>query len=165
MKKSAQQNNGFALVAVLAIVLVIAGVLIAYLMLSNRSSVTPTGESPLPPESERVNPEPTSGNSIFVDEVDPGNSVVVNEVNLSIDGYVLVMKDNEGERVEVGKSSLLKAGNHQNVVINTQALKDGDIIYIVLTDDSQKEILDQNGNIIEVQKNVGMVMSHYEYEY
>jgi len=164
MKKTAQNQSGVIELIVAVLVLVVVIAVGAFILLKN-SDTGKLGTSELPPESQRVNPDPASPNQISVSEVSPGTSVVAKEVKFADGGYVVIEKDTSSGRVYVGKSRLMGAGTYDNVSISTSSLVDGDVIYVVLQSADGTPLVDQNENTIEVQKNVGMVMSHYQGEY
>src|SRR3972149_6069504 len=112
MNKSAQNVQGFSPIILLAVVLVVAGT-IGYIFFKGNVLTNMTRQDALPPVSERVNPEPSGGNSLFVNKVSPGTAVSVEEVALEKDGYVVVIKDTKDGKVNVGKSELLMAGEDQ----------------------------------------------------
>lgn len=153
MKKPA----AFLLVTVLAIFLVGALALSQGIL---QPGTKPKGD--LPPAEERINPDPSSPNKISLGEVDPGTAVKIAGVELESEGYLVVYKDSSGKKVQAGRSQLLTAGMHSNITIATQSLKDGDVIYVTLENKSGTQIKDANGNPIEVFKNVGMAMGHYD---
>jgi len=170
MKKTCPPNNtkGFSLVIVAVLVLVLLGAGV-YLysrgrldFLSSRTAV-PTDI----PVAERINPEPLGPNTLTLGEVGPGKTVVVESVELAEDGYVVVVNDSGASAgVVMGKSALLKAGVHSQVVITlSTALVDGSVIFVRLQDKSGKDILGEAGTRIEVQKNIGDAMIYYNNEY
>lgn len=124
----------------------------------------PENKSTLPPVSERTNPEPDSKNKLYVTKVTTGSSITVDEVGMENDGYVVVYKDNGATiGAEIGRSLLLKKGTHSGITLSlTVAQKDGDVVRIRLVDKSAVSVKDDNGNIIEVQMNVGMAHGHYD---
>ena len=158
MEKSALRQNGNTKITILVLILVIIGG--AFIFRENFFSSQKVGD--LPPINKRVNPEPQSANKVFVKSVNPGTEVVVDEVEVNEDGYLYVYKDVNGSRQNVGKSELLSQGSHAMVKIITKTLKDGDIIYVSLHSLTGKEVADVNGNAIEVLKNVGLAMGHYD---
>lgn len=164
MYKSAPRTKGFSLIILLVVVLFATGAIV-YILRGSVLKSDETHSTTLPPKNERINPEPLAGDNLFVDKVDPGTRVLVKELKLQKDGYLVVTQDTVSGRVEVGRSKLLSAGNHRNVSLKTQSLKDGDVIYVGIVTKNGNQVVDANNNVVEVQKNVGMVMSHYKDEY
>lgn len=161
MKNSAQQDGNVLLIVI--VVLIIGA--IGFVLLQRNKATSELAS--LPPVDQRVNPEPQGENKIYINAADPGNKVTVDEVELGSEGYAVIYKDVlSGKRQLIGKSALLTKGSHTNVVVAlTSAIKDGDVIYTSLQYKDGSLVMDGNSNAIEMQRNVGMVMSHYEGEY
>lgn len=156
------KNEGIAslLVVVVLVALVGGGV-----YLYQKGLITLPGVTPTATDEPRINPEPTSGFSIAVGEVNPGTEVVIEAVSLSELASVAVIKDGPTQ-VTLGKTELLKAGDHTNLTIKLSGrINDGDVIFIRLIDKTGKPIQSEQKVNIEVMKNVGILMSHYENEY
>jgi hypothetical protein len=76
------------------------------------------------------------------------------------------MKDVKNEKVVVGKSKLLTSGMHTKTSVDlSSATKDGDVVYIRLMGKNGKYIENDQKLVVEVTKNVGMLMAHYASEY
>lgn len=164
MKNTAHKNKD-GNIALIVVVVVLVAVGIGFVLLQSKTSMS-TQVSSLPPIEERVNPSPQSGNKVYVSKADPGTKLIVDEAELVADGYIYVYSDMAGKQTMIGKSQLLTAGVHNNVSITlTSASKDGDVIYVNLVNKDGAKVLDENENAIEMQRNVGIVMSHYENEY
>ena len=162
MRKSANYNKSGVSVILVLIIVALVIILSGAFLLNNRNKVNAPQSAlgSLPPENERVNPQPQSGNFLQVDDVDPGISVIVNQVVMQDGGYIAVQRESSGSRITLGKSDLLEAGSHDNITIATSALSDGDAVYIVLLNSSGTAVVDENENAIEVLKNVGMLSGH-----
>lgn len=112
-----------------------------------------------------TNPQPITGYAISIDQVDPGNKVEVNSLDTEKSVYLSVIKDGKNQ-TELGRSELLAAGNHGKVNIELKSmLMDGDVVFVRLIDSNGKIVTNSNMTNVEVKKNVGMVMSHYQNEY
>ncbi len=119
-------------------------------------------------EIRQVAPLPVSGWRMIVntDEFEIGDKVNVKEVEMAEDGYIKVEKESGGQRITLGKSDALSKGVSKNINVRLdKSLVDGDVIVVSLVDSLGKEVLDDNGNVIEIVAPVGMVMGHYENEY
>ena len=137
----------------------------AILLKSNYLSPKNQNNNTLPPVSERVNPEPTTGYALEVGEVDAGSKLTIASVTLQSDAYVVVLKNNQKSAV-IGKSELLSSGQHSDVLISlTSQVVDGDVVYIKLQNKSGEFVQGDTNVDIEVMKPVGMIMAHYENEY
>jgi len=158
MKKSATRQNGAIQLILVAVIISLA---ISAFIWFRDTGTSSRPVSSLPPVSQRTNPEPTNPNRITVSEVAPGSTVIVEEVELEQDGYIVVKKDDE-TGAALGKSTLLSAGRHTGVRISTKELADGDVIFIVLQSKAGQLVTDANENSIAVVKNVGMAMGHYD---
>jgi hypothetical protein len=164
MTKSTQSQKGIVTYISLAVALVIVIGVFVYAYFFNKSDTTAV--PPLPPVTERTNPEPLSVNSIYVESVTPGSKMSVDDVKLAADGYIYIYKDVSGKRITIGKSTLLTAGSQSGIAINlTSPVKDGDVIYASLVGKEGTPVKDENGNAIEMLLNVGSLMNHYENEY
>ncbi len=159
-QKLHREEGNSPLVVVIILVVIAA---LAYYLHSN--NLIPGVSMPTATPEARINPEPQSPYQVSVSEVSPGSKVVVDSVSASEDVYVVVVKDGKTQTV-VGKSALLTTGTHTNVeVALTSAIKDGDVIYIRLQNKQGKTIQNDQKVNIEVMKNVGMLMTHYDSEY
>lgn len=148
------------LMALVAIVIVAT----AALLVTNRTTLF-TG-APQASEEPHINPEPASAYKIDVQTVNPGKIVSVGSVEIGSEASIVVLKDTPKDPTVIGKSSSLSIGKHENVVINlTSSIKDGDVVYVRLMGKDGKYIQNDQKLTVEVQKNVGMMMSHYANEY
>jgi|GEM_PF-1332156 len=171
MTRRNTQREGFSSILVIAVVILVVGGG-AYLY-SQGSLTLPTMQQKVTavptniPVEARTNPGPSSSNTITVGEVMPGRTVKVENVELAQDGYIAVISDmgvNLG--AVLGKSSHLKAGSHSNISISVSSnLVDGSVILVRLQNAQGADIEGEGGFKIEVQKNVGMTMGHYDNEY
>lgn len=164
MNKPAYYQKGSALIlGVVIVVAIVIGAVVIVLSGGKPGSLNIVS-NPVPTNELKVNPKPMSPNNVYVGEVGPGNSVTVSSVELEEAGLVHVYTDNNGNPGKLlGKSRMLEAGTHTDVVINlSDSLKDGDVILVGLYDKSGKAIVDLNENPVQVQKNIGMPMSHYD---
>lgn len=156
--KNIQGNT--ILIALIAIVVVAT----AALLVTNRTSLF-TG-TPQATEEPRINPEPVSAYKIDVQSVNPGKTVKVTSIEIGNEASIVVLKDSAKSPVVIGKSSPLSIGKHENVAVNlTSSIRDGDVIYVRLMGKDGKYIQNDQKLTVEVQKNVGMMMSHYANEY
>jgi len=161
-----QRNNQQRSILVVMVVVGLAFVTVLVLSGGDFSFLT-SNKNVLPPLSERINPQPLSASQVYIDgEVQPGKSVTIDRVNLERDGYIVIYDDKGGVIAELGRSPTLKAGSHGNVLVQLgKSTKDGDVILIKLVAADNEEIKAINGDPVQLQKNVGMVVSHYEDEY
>lgn len=156
--KNTQGNT--ILIALIAIVVVAT----AALLFTNRTALF-TG-APTATEEPRINPEPVSAYKIDVQAVNPGKTVKIASIEIGSEASVVVLKDSAKTPVVIGKSSSLSIGKHENVAVSlTSSIKDGDVIYVRLMGKDGKYIQNDQKLTVEVQKNVGMMMSHYANEY
>lgn len=118
----------------------------------------------LPPVEARVNPGPIGDSTVYVSEIAPG-SIISAMVKMSQNGFINVYKDDNGKRVSVGKLAVQSSPEEVSYEISTRQLKDGDVVFIALEDSAGASLVDNNGNSVEVQKNVGALHSHYANEY
>ena len=65
----------------------------------------------------------------------------------------------------IGKSPLYSAGLHGSIVIQTEAINDGDVIRVTLQDEQDMQITDEYNQPIEVVRPVGEIMGHSMDEY
>jgi hypothetical protein len=154
-------KGGFAAVILIVVIFVVA-VAAGYFLISGNN---PTNFSTLPPVSERINPEPLSADNLYVVSTNSGTDLVAEEVNLSQDGFVVVLADANGEAGSVlGSSELLTAGTHSTVnVIASRELGDEVVYYVLYHDDGDGQfsstndtvVVDDAENRIEVQQLVG----------
>lgn len=158
-----EKNQG--IMSVVVVVAVLVAVVGGGVYLYQSGAITIPGITPTATVEPRVNPEPTSGYSVSVAEVKPGNTVVIESVTVSDLSSVAVIKDGTTQ-VMLGKTELLKAGTHTDLTIKLSGtINNGDVIYIRLMDKTGKPVQSEQNLNIEVMKNVGMLMSHYENEY
>jgi hypothetical protein len=162
-KKTAQQKGIIAFLPLILVVLVLIAV-VAYFYLQSSEKVARL--EPNPPVSERINVSPASSN--FIDSethLEPGSTVVLDRVVLTTDAYVVVTKD-DGKNTLLGKSKKLLSGENMEVSISlNKKTGDGDVLLLSLVDEDNQPLKDDNGNAIQVQKTVGIMMNHYENEY
>lgn len=155
-----KQQGNTVIIALIAVVVVATA---AVLMNGNFKFLA---GSPTATEEPRINPEPVSSYKVVVGDVNPGKAVMVDSVELGADAYIVVMKDIKNDKVVVGKSKLLTAGAHTNTSVDlSSATKDGDVVYIRLMGKNGKYIENDQKLVVEVTKNVGMLMAHYASEY
>ncbi len=157
-----KSKTGNALVIVVILVLFLLAAIFLY---SKQSRFVAEALPTLPPVEARTNPEPTSGFTISVGIVDPGNKVTADEVSVSQPSYLYVIRNDSKEAV-IGKSALLQTGDTKNVeILLSSSVKDGDVVFIRLVDQNGKAITNDSKQIVQVQKNVGHLMTHYASEY
>ncbi len=138
---------------------------IVFFVARQQSAKMVTALPTLPPVSDRTNPIPTSGYALSVGDVNPGNSLVVDLVELSQSASVVVVLDSANPQT-IGKSTLLAAGSHNSVTIAlSPAIKDGDVVIVKLMDANGKTIVNASNLPVQVKKNVGKLMTHYSNEY
>lgn len=158
-----KKERGNALLIVLFVVMIAA--IVGFLVIRQKNSKVVAALPTLPPVADRTNPTPTSGYSISVGTVNPGDSLTVDSVELAKDAIISVVLDSVHPKT-LGKSALLKAGNHTAISIPlSMTIKDGDVVIIRLVGANGETILNANKLPIEVQKNVGKLMTHYSNEY
>lgn len=154
-------RQGFSLVIVIAVGALVLGILAVVFLLLPKDQAPQSALGELPSEEKRVNPLPLGPNILEVDTVAPGSKLTVSNISLSRDAYIVVKKQQDtGTKEVIGKSRLYKAGQHQDVLVGTALMVDGDVVYISFQDINDKEIVDENNNPIEVLKNVGMLAGH-----
>lgn len=73
-------------------------------------------------------------NAVYVADQRPGRTVIVGVVNLSASGYAVVHRDDDGKPgEEIGRSTLLQAGEHTKVsVALDEAVSDNDQLIVAL---------------------------------
>lgn len=162
----AKVNNQSFLMGMLAIgTLVVMGS--AFLMLQGRSNQEVLSAT----TDLEVSDELTGRPALTIEDVSPGDSVLLSTVELMEPGFVVIQQDQNREAGEVlGISSLLQAGVQRGLQVGVStSLSDSQVIHIVMYKDNgdgvfgaeDQPVSDENNVTIEVVKNVGMLpMDH-----
>lgn len=82
-----------------------------------------------------------ASDAVYAADQRPGRTVVVGVVNLSVDGYVVVYRENDGKPGKlIGRSALLKAGEHTKVslTLDEQVMDDDWLVVALWRDDGDQ---------------------------